>query len=101
MRGRHVIHLHNPENKAFDFCATGYIVAEDRFFPVAFEATGPEGQELARASGEFTHRSPPEPAAIAVPAGAVLASTRWPLMPTAGSAGASPACRRYWAAIRP
>ena len=68
MRGRHVIHLNNPEGRSFDFCATGYLIPEDRLFPVAFEATGPAAQELARASGEFTHRSPPQPAGVAVPA---------------------------------
>lgn len=68
MRGRNVIHLNNTEGRTFDFCATGYIIPQDRTFPVSFEASGPDGQSLGTATGEYTHKSPPEPVAIAVPA---------------------------------
>lgn len=68
MRGAHAIYLHNPENRPFDFCATGYIIPEDEYLPVQFQASGPQGQALGQAEGAFTHKSPPEPALISVPA---------------------------------
>ena len=68
MRGAHAVYLHNPENRPFDFCATGYIIPEDEYLPVQFQASGPQGQALGQAEGTFTHKSPPEPALISVPA---------------------------------
>ena len=68
MRGKHTVYLHNPENRPFDFCASGYIIPEDAHLTAQFRASGPQGQELGQDDGEFTHKSPPNPATISVPA---------------------------------
>ena len=58
-----------------------------------FRASGPQGEDLGKAEGSFTHRSPPEPASIRVPAAGAgvyeveVDSPRWygwsePSMPT-------------------
>ncbi len=60
---------------------------------LAFRARGPQDEELGEAEGSFTHRSPPEPASIRVPAAGAgvyeveVDSPRWygwsePSMPT-------------------
>ena len=93
MRGKHSVYLRNPENRSFDFMAAGYIIPEGEHVPVHFRAAGPEGEDLGEADGSFTHRSPPEPASIRVPAAGAgvyeveVDSPRWygwsePSMPT-------------------
>ncbi len=117
MRGGHAVYLHNSENRPFDFCAAGYIIADEEYLSVRFSANGPQGEELAQSQGRFTHRSPPDPATINVPAAGPglykveIDAARWfgwsePVMPTvlAGRATADGGARfslmlalgRYW-----
>ena len=68
MRGKHTVHLRNPENRPFDFRVSGYMMPPDTYVQTRMRATGPQGEELATAEGAFGHKSPPSGVPISVPA---------------------------------